>query len=224
MSKLADLVEQHIEELAQLDGADAGKLLLLGKIIDIPHAVQMLRYYAGAADKIHGETLRVSGKYQGHTLKEPVGVVGVIIPWNFPSLMFFLKISPALAAGCTVVVKPAEQTPLSALFYANLAKEAGIPEGVINVVPGFGPTAGAAIASHMDIDSVSSTFGLQFGQNFHSQHVPYCHVSCGLVVLDIVPHDKYILPYVSGCLHWLWRSRPPRHGGICTEQPEDGLT
>jgi coniferyl-aldehyde dehydrogenase len=155
MSKLADLMEEHMEELALLDSADAGKLLLLGKIIDIPSAVQMLRYYAGAADKIHGESLRVSGKYQGYTLKEPVGVVGVIIPWNFPSLMFFLKISPALAAGCTVVVKPAEQTPLSALYYASLAKQAGIPDGVINVVPGFGPTAGAAIASHMDVDSVS---------------------------------------------------------------------
>jgi coniferyl-aldehyde dehydrogenase len=122
MNKLADLMEQHIEELAALDGADAGTLLLLGKIIDIPSAVQMLRYYAGAADKIHGESLRVSGKYQGYTLKEPIGVVGIIIPWNFPSLMFFLKISPALAAGCTVIVKPAEQTPLSALYYAHLAK------------------------------------------------------------------------------------------------------
>ncbi|KAI4964657.1 hypothetical protein ZWY2020_060037 [Hordeum vulgare] len=110
MHKLADLMEQHIEELAALDGADAGKLLLVGKIIDIPAAVHMLRYYAGAADKIHGESLRVTGKYQGYTLKEPIGVAGIIIPWNFPSLMFFLKISPALA-GCTVVVKPAEQTP-----------------------------------------------------------------------------------------------------------------
>jgi len=156
MSKLADLVEQHTEELAALDGADAGKLVLLGKIIDIPAATQMLRYYAGAADKIHGEVLRVSGKYQGYTLKEPVGVVGVIIPWNFPTMMFFLKVSPALAAGCTVVVKPAEQTPLSALYYAHLAKLAGVPDGVINVVPGFGPTAGAALTSHMDVDSVST--------------------------------------------------------------------
>uniref|UniRef100_A0A8R7PTQ6 Aldehyde dehydrogenase domain-containing protein n=1 Tax=Triticum urartu TaxID=4572 RepID=A0A8R7PTQ6_TRIUA len=164
MNKLADLMEQHIEELAALDGADAGKLLLLGKIIDIPSAVQMLRYYAGAADKIHGESLRVSGKYQGYTLKEPIGVVGIIIPWNFPSLMFFLKISPALAAGCTVVVKPAEQTPLSALYYAHLAKLAGIPDGVINVVPGFGPTAGAAIASHMDVDSVAFTGSGEVGR------------------------------------------------------------
>jgi coniferyl-aldehyde dehydrogenase len=88
MSKLADLVEQHTEELAALDGADAGKLLLLGKMIDIPAATQMLRYYAGAADKIHGDVLRVSGKYQGYTLKEPIGVVGVIIPWNFPTMHY----------------------------------------------------------------------------------------------------------------------------------------
>jgi coniferyl-aldehyde dehydrogenase len=164
MNKLADLVDQHTEELAALDGADAGKLLHLGKIIDVPSATQMLRYYAGAADKIHGEVLRVAGKYQGYTLKEPVGVVGVIIPWNFPTMMFFLKVSPALAAGCTVVVKPAEQTPLSALYYAHLAKLAGVPDGVINVVPGFGHTAGAAITSHMDVDSVAFTGSTEVGR------------------------------------------------------------
>ncbi|XP_006644329.1 aldehyde dehydrogenase family 2 member C4-like isoform X1 [Oryza brachyantha] len=164
MNKLADLVEEHADELAALDGADAGKLLTLGKIIDMPAAAQMLRYYAGAADKIHGEALRVAGKYQGYTLKEPIGVVGVIIPWNFPTMMFFLKVSPALAAGCTVVVKPAEQTPLSALYYAHLAKLAGVPDGVINVVPGFGPTAGAAISSHMDVDSVAFTGSAEIGR------------------------------------------------------------
>ncbi|KAB8082074.1 hypothetical protein EE612_003819 [Oryza sativa] len=164
MNKLADLVEQHADELAALDGADAGKLLTLGKIIDMPAAAQMLRYYAGAADKIHGESLRVAGKYQGYTLREPIGVVGVIIPWNFPTMMFFLKVSPALAAGCTIVVKPAEQTPLSALYYAHLAKLAGVPDGVINVVPGFGPTAGAALSSHMDVDSVAFTGSAEIGR------------------------------------------------------------
>ena len=123
MHKFADLVDQHVEELAALDGADAGKLLLLGKIIDIPSAVQMLRYYAGAADKIHGETLKMARPLHGYTLKEPVGVVGHIVPWNYPTTMFFFKVSPALAAGCTMVVKPAEQTPLSALFFAHLAKQ-----------------------------------------------------------------------------------------------------
>ena len=125
LSKFADLVDEHAEELAALDGADAGKLLLVGKVIDIPSATQMLRYYAGAADKIHGEMLRVSGRYQGHTLREPVGVAGVIIPWNFPTTMFGIKVAPALAAGCTMVVKPAEQTPLSALYLADLAKQVG---------------------------------------------------------------------------------------------------
>ncbi|CAL4975512.1 unnamed protein product [Urochloa decumbens] len=164
MNRFADLVDAHTDELAALDGADAGKLLHLGKVIDVPSATQMLRYYAGAADKVHGETLRVSGKYQGYTLKEPVGVAGIIIPWNFPTMMFFLKVSPALAAGCTVVVKPAEQTPLSALFYAHLAKMAGVPDGVINVVPGFGHTAGAAITAHMDVDSVAFTGSTEVGR------------------------------------------------------------
>ena len=156
LHKFADLIDSHVEELAMLDTVDAGKLFLVGKIQDIPGAAHLLRYYAGAADKIHGETLKMAQRMHGYTLKEPVGVVGVIIPWNFPTMMFFLKVSPALAAGCTVVVKPAEQTPLSALYYAHLAKLAGVPDGVINVVPGFGPTAGAALTSHMDVDSVST--------------------------------------------------------------------
>lgn len=125
MTKFADLIEEHIEELATLDSLDAGKLLQAGKIVDIPECARMLRYYAGAADKIHGETLKLSSQCQGYTLKEPIGVVGHIIPWNFPSTMFLLKVSPALAAGCTMVVKPAEQSPLSALYYAHLAKEVG---------------------------------------------------------------------------------------------------
>uniref|UniRef100_A0A803MQ47 Aldehyde dehydrogenase 1 n=1 Tax=Chenopodium quinoa TaxID=63459 RepID=A0A803MQ47_CHEQI len=152
MIKYAELVEQHAEELAALDAIDAGKLFGMGKLIDIPSGASNLRYYAGAADKIHGETLKMSRELQGYTLREPVGVVGHIIPWNFPTSMYFMKVAPSLAAGCTMVVKPAEQTPLSALFYAHLSKLAGIPDGVINVVTGFGPTAGAAIASHMDID------------------------------------------------------------------------
>ncbi|XP_062203804.1 aldehyde dehydrogenase family 2 member C4-like [Phragmites australis] len=164
LHRFADLVERHVEELAVLDTIDAGKLFLMGKIMDIPGGVHLLRYYAGAADKIHGATLKMSQQMQGYTLKEPVGVVGHIVPWNYPTTMFFFKVSPALAAGCTMVVKPAEQTPLSALFYAHLAKEAGIPDGVLNVVPGFGPTAGAALASHMDVDKVSFTGSTEVGR------------------------------------------------------------
>ncbi|KAK8938985.1 Aldehyde dehydrogenase family 2 member C4 [Platanthera zijinensis] len=164
MMKFADLIDQHGEELAILESLDSGKLLHLNKALDIPAAANSLRYYAGAADKIRGETLKCSGEYQAHTLKEPIGVVGQIIPWNFPSIMFFTKAAPALAAGCTMIVKPAEQTPLTALYYANLAKEAGIPDGVLNVVTGYGPTAGAALCSHMDIDTISFTGSTEVGR------------------------------------------------------------
>ncbi|XVF49213.1 hypothetical protein PTKIN_Ptkin03bG0250500 [Pterospermum kingtungense] len=164
LMKFADLIEENIEELAALDAINGGKLLSLCKVIDIPGGASALRYYAGAADKIHGTVLKLSKGLQGHTLKEPIGVVGHIIPWNFPTVMFFMKVSPALAAGCTMVVKPAEQTPLSALYYAHLAKQAGIPDGVLNVVNGFGETAGAAISSHMDIDKVSFTGSTEVGR------------------------------------------------------------
>ncbi|KAJ0960375.1 hypothetical protein J5N97_001792 [Dioscorea zingiberensis] len=164
MMKFADLIEEHIEEIATLDSLDGGKLFSHGKALDIPGCAALLRYYAGAADKIHGETLKMSGEFQAYTLREPIGVVGHIIPWNYPSTMFFTKVSPALAVGCTMVVKPAEQTPLSALYYCHLAKQAGIPDGVINVVTGFGPTAGAALASHMDVDAVSFTGSTQVGR------------------------------------------------------------
>ncbi|XP_047983200.1 aldehyde dehydrogenase family 2 member C4-like isoform X2 [Salvia hispanica] len=157
MLKLADLIKENIEELAAIETMDAGNLYSLGKMMFVNDGAQVFRYYAGAADKIHGETLKMSRELHGYTLLEPVGVVGHIIPWNFPTQMFCMKVAPALAAGCTMVVKPAEQTPLSALFYAHLAKLAGVPDGVINVVTGYGPTVGAAISSHMDIDMVSFT-------------------------------------------------------------------
>ncbi|KAJ4769780.1 Aldehyde dehydrogenase [Rhynchospora pubera] len=164
MMRFADFVEERLDELTELECLDAGKLLFLTKIIDLDSAIRTLRYYAGAADKIHGETLKMSSEMHGYTLKEPIGVVGHIIPWNFPTIMFFTKVAPALAAGCTMVVKPAEQTPLTALYYAYLAHKAGIPEGVINVITGFGTTAGAAIASHMDIDMVSFTGSTAVGR------------------------------------------------------------
>ncbi|KAF5748602.1 aldehyde dehydrogenase family 2 member C4-like [Tripterygium wilfordii] len=164
MMKFADLIDENIEEIAALDAIDAGKLFAMGKAVDIPGAAQTLRYYAGAADKIHGKVLKMTRELHGYTLREPIGVVGHIIPWNFPSSIFFMKVSPALAAGCTIILKPAEQTPLSALYYAHLAKMAGIPDGVLNVVPGFGPTAGAAISSHMDIDKVCFTGSTEVGR------------------------------------------------------------
>ena len=121
MHKFADF--NHVEELAKLDTLNAVKLFSWGKAVDIPNTATSLRYYAGAANKIHGEVLKMSREMHAYTLQEPIGVMGHIIPWNFPSTMFFAKVSPALATGCTMVVKPAEQTPLSALFYAHLAKQ-----------------------------------------------------------------------------------------------------
>ncbi|XP_057866404.1 aldehyde dehydrogenase 1 [Cryptomeria japonica] len=164
LNKYADLLQQHSEELAKLETWDAGKCLDMVQGFDLPEAIGNLRYYAGYADKIHGLTLKMNGPYQGYTLQEPIGVCGQIIPWNFPLIMFFLKISPALACGCTVVIKPAEDTPLTALYCAHLSVEAGIPPGVLNVLPGFGATVGAAISNHMDIDKIAFTGSTQVGR------------------------------------------------------------
>jgi aldehyde dehydrogenase (NAD+) len=143
--------------LAALESLDNGKPLRDSLNADLPLSIKAYRYYAGWCDKTHGKTIPVEGEYFCYTKHEPVGVVGQIIPWNFPLLMVAWKWAPALATGCTIVLKPAEQTPLTALRMAELAQEADIPDGVINVVPGFGPTAGAAITSHMDIDKVAFT-------------------------------------------------------------------
>ena len=157
INKLADLMEQNLPELAALESLDNGKPLRDSLNADLPLSIKAYRYYAGWCDKTHGKTIPVEGEYFCYTKHEPVGVVGQIIPWNFPLLMTAWKWAPALATGCTIVLKPAEQTPLTALRMAALAQEADIPDGVINVVPGFGPTAGTAITSHMDIDKVAFT-------------------------------------------------------------------
>ncbi|HVA47511.1 MAG TPA: aldehyde dehydrogenase family protein [Pirellulales bacterium] len=155
--KLADLMEEELDDLAALETLDNGKPIRDAKAADLPLAIDCLRYYAGFADKIHGQTIPVRGNYFTYTRREPVGVAGQIIPWNFPILMVCWKWAPALAAGCTVVMKPAEQTPLSCLRLARLAQKAGIPDGVINVVPGYGPTAGAAIVKHPGVDKIAFT-------------------------------------------------------------------
>ena len=157
MFRLADLLEEHADELAALETLDNGKPIRDARAADVPLTIDCLRYYAGYADKIHGQTIPIRGNYFCYTRKEPVGVVGQIIPWNFPMLMTAWKWGPALAAGCTIVMKPAEQTPLTCLRMARLAQKAGIPDGVINVVPGFGPTAGAAIVKHKGIDKIAFT-------------------------------------------------------------------
>jgi aldehyde dehydrogenase (NAD+) len=157
MYKLGDLIEEEADELAALETLDNGKPISDSRAADIPLVIDCLRYYAGWADKIQGSTIPVRGDFFTYTRREPVGVVGQIIPWNFPALMVAWKWGPALAAGCTIVMKPAEQTPLSCLRMARLAQKAGIPDGVINVVPGFGPTAGAAIVKHPGVDKVAFT-------------------------------------------------------------------
>ncbi|QEG42089.1 aldehyde dehydrogenase family protein [Roseimaritima ulvae] len=157
MYQLADRIEAEIDSLAALETLDNGKPIRESRNVDVPLVIDVLRYYAGYADKIHGSTIPIRGNYFCYTRREPVGVAGQIIPWNFPMLMTAWKWGPALAAGCTIVMKPAEQTPLTCLRMAQLAKEVGFPDGVINVVPGFGPTAGAAVVKHPLIDKVAFT-------------------------------------------------------------------
>lgn len=156
MFKLADLIEENAEELATLESLNCGKTITDSRG-DIAGTVNTIRYYAGWADKIEGRTVPVRGNFLSYTLRQPVGVVGQIIPWNFPLLMLAWKWGPALACGNTIVMKPAEQTPLSALRVGELAIEAGFPAGVINLINGFGETAGDAIVTHPGIDKVAFT-------------------------------------------------------------------
>jgi aldehyde dehydrogenase (NAD+) len=157
LNKLADAIEAHKDELAALESLDNGKPIGDSLAADLPLTIKCYRYYAGWADKVMGQTIPVDGNYFCYTRHEPVGVVGQIIPWNFPLLMQAWKWGPALACGNTLVLKPAEQTPLTALRVAKLAQEVGFPDGVVNVVPGFGPTAGAALSGHMDVDKIAFT-------------------------------------------------------------------
>ena len=163
LNKLADLIEQHADELARLEALDNGKPYHVAKAGDLALTIATYRYYAGWADKVQGKTIPIAGPYFSYTRHEPVGVVGQIIPWNFPILMQCWKLAPALATGNTIVMKPAEQTPLTALRIGELIIEAGFPEGVVNILPGDGPTAGAALARHMDVDKIAFTGSTEVG-------------------------------------------------------------
>ena len=163
MLKLAALMERDKDYLASLDTVDNGKTLA-SSLADVEQSIDVMNYYAGWADKLHGDTIPADGQEMTYTRLEPVGVVGQIIPWNYPLAMLAWKWGPALAAGCTIVLKPAELTPLSALYMGHLAQEAGLPPGVVNVVPGYGVTAGAAVANHMEIDKVAFTGSTQTGR------------------------------------------------------------
>ncbi|HEX6064576.1 MAG TPA: aldehyde dehydrogenase family protein, partial [Longimicrobiales bacterium] len=161
--KIADAIEARAEHLVRLEVTNNGKPLREAQI-DIKQAIDAFRYYAGWTTKMAGDTLPVSGNVLNYTLREPVGVVGAIIPWNFPLLMAAWKVAPALACGNTVVLKPAEQTPLTALELAAIAQEAGLPPGVLNVVPGLGEQAGAALVRHPDVDKIAFTGSTQVGK------------------------------------------------------------
>jgi aldehyde dehydrogenase (NAD+) len=167
--KIADLIEQHGDELAQLETLDNGKPLMESRHVDIPGAAQTFRYYAGWANKIYGETNPADEAFFNFTLREPVGVCGQIIPWNFPLLMAAWKLAPALVCGNTCVLKPAEQTPLTALRLGELLQEAGVPDGVVNIVPGFGETAGRAIVRHPLIDKIAFTGSTEVGKEIHRE-------------------------------------------------------
>ncbi len=169
LHRLADLIEENYDELAMLESLDNGKTVAVAKAADLPLVLRCYRYYAGWADKIHGKTIPVEGPFFTYTRHEPVGVCGQIIPWNFPLLMQAWKLGPALACGCTVVLKPAEQTPLTALRVGELIEEAGFPPGVVNILPGYGETAGAPIARHMDVDKVAFTGSTEVGREIMAE-------------------------------------------------------
>ncbi|KAG9814105.1 aldehyde dehydrogenase, partial [Aureobasidium melanogenum] len=157
MNKLADLMEKNVELLATIDAWDNGKPYFEALTGDLPEAIGTIRYYAGFADKSFGQTISTTPQKFAYTIRQPIGVVGQIIPWNYPLSMACWKLGPALACGNTVVLKAAEQTPLSILVFATLVKEAGFPPGVVNLINGYGREAGAALVSHPDVDKVAFT-------------------------------------------------------------------
>jgi len=163
LNKLADLIEANAEEIASIETMDNGKPFAETSTADIPMSIKHLRYYAGWCDKITGQTFADSDQFV-YTRKEPVGVVAAVIPWNFPLLMAAWKLGPSLAAGCCIILKPAEQTPMSLLRVCDFIKEAGFPAGVVQVIPGFGPTAGGALAHHMQIDKIAFTGSVEVGK------------------------------------------------------------
>jgi phenylacetaldehyde dehydrogenase len=170
LHRLADLIEAHADELAELEALDNGKSLIIARHVDVKHVIEVWRYMAGWPTKIEGKTLPFSGtlipgqQYAAFSSREPMGVVGAIIAWNFPLLLATWKCAPALAAGCTVVLKPAEETPLTALRLGELALEAGLPKGVLNIITGMGPTAGAALSAHPGVDKITFTGSTEVGR------------------------------------------------------------
>ncbi|TMW59961.1 hypothetical protein Poli38472_000003 [Pythium oligandrum] len=196
IARLADLIEENIDELSALEALDNGKPCSVAKGVDIYLVIKTLRYYAGWADKIHGQTIPIEGPYFCYTRSEPVGVCAQIIPWNFPLLMAAWKLGPSLAAGCTVVLKPAEQTPLTALRLGELIVEAGFPAGVVNIVPGQGPTAGKHLAQHPDVDKIAFTGSTEIGYEImrtaHAKNIKRVTLELGGKSANIILDDADI--------------------------------
>ena len=211
LHRIADLVERHAGELAELEAIDNGKSIVMARHVDLKHAIEVWRYMAGWPTKLEGQTLPVSGtlvpgqEYAAFSLREPVGVIGAIIAWNFPFLLATWKVAPALAAGCTVVLKPAEETPLTALRLGEIVLEAGLPKGVLNVVTGMGSTAGAALAEHPGVDKITFTGSTEVGRlvvRAASGNLKKVTVELGgkspAIVLDDADLDKAIPGVTSG--------------------------
>jgi aldehyde dehydrogenase (NAD+) len=201
--KLSKLIEEHSSELAALETADNGKPIKESTYVDLPQVAENFEYFAGWATKIEGETIPVPGQMFNYTLREPVGVCGQIIPWNFPLLMAAWKLAPALAAGNTVVLKPAEQTPVTAMELGQLIQEAGFPEGVVNIVPGYGETAGAALAAHPGIDKIAFTGSTEVGKliaRAAAENLTKVSLELGGKAPNIVFADANIDQAVSGAM------------------------
>ena len=212
--KLSQLLEQHSGELAAIETADNGKPIKESLYVDLPQVVENFEYFAGWPTKMEGETIPVPGRMFNYTLREPVGVCGQIIPWNFPLLMAAWKLAPALAAGNTVVLKPAEQTPVGAMELGKLIQEAGFPEGVVNIVPGYGETAGAALASHPGIDKVAFTGSTEVGKliaKAAAENLTKVSLELGGKAPNIVFADSNIDQAVAGAMMGIFYNQ----GQVC---------
>ncbi|KNE22075.1 aldehyde dehydrogenase family protein [Virgibacillus pantothenticus] len=213
--KFADLLEAHKEELAQLETLDNGKPYQIALEDDIAGTVEHFRYYAGWATKVLGQTVPISPDYLNYTVHEPVGVVGQIIPWNFPLSMASWKLGAALATGCTTVLKPAEQTPLSILYAAQLLEEAGFPKGVVNIVPGYGEIAGEAIVTHSGIDKLAFTGSTGVGKSIMrkaAEHVRDLTLELGGKSPNLILADANIEKAIEGAFEGIMYN----HGQNCS--------
>lgn len=219
LHRLADQVDQHADEFAQLESLDNGKVLKSARHGDVPAVSGLFRYMAGWATKLDGRSLPLSaaapGLFHAYTLREPIGVVGAIIPWNFPLLMAAWKLAPALCCGCAVVLKPAEQTPLSALRLGELICDVGFPPGVVNIVPGFGETAGAALAAHPQVDKVAFTGSTEVGRRIvqaAAGNLKKLTLELGGKSPNVIFSDADLDPAIAGAANAIFFNQ----GQVCT--------